>query len=159
MNNVAWTPAERRVSTHSGFTRHAGEGRTTGRTRFPERATLATPPGWPTSVRPPHAPGWQESAANYLLDCSPPEYRTIPVLRRHVVVLARFTAEHVESQLVACTQGLAGVRTSLGDYVTPDVVEAAAQTWHEQQAFLRRRRREIALVEEALRGGVFVQKL
>lgn len=154
MSSSAWTPAP-----PHGFTRHIGENRPVGRTRFPEGTALYTPPGWPREVRPPHAPDWEDGAAAFLLDCSPPEYRTYPVLRRHVVVLARFAAEHVESQLLACRQGIAGVRASLGEYVSPEVLEAATQTWLEQEATLRRRRREIALVEEALRGKVFIQKL
>lgn len=81
------------------------------------------------------------------------------MLRRHVVVLARFAAEHVESELAACGQGLAGMRASLGELVSPEVLEGAAEAWALQQAVLRRRRREIALVEEALRGKIFIQKL
>ena len=98
-------------------------------------------------------------ATAFLLDCSPPEYRSYPVLRRHPVVLARFAAEHVESQLMACREGLAGVRASLGTFVDPEVLEAATAAWQDQEAQLRRRRREVALVEESLRGKVFVRPL
>ena len=49
-----------------------------------------TPPGWPRPVRPPGVPGWEATAAAWLLDICPPEYRSYPVLRRHAVVLARF---------------------------------------------------------------------
>jgi hypothetical protein len=47
------------------------------------------PPGWPREVRPPDAPDWERTAANWLLDLCPPEYRSYPTLRHHVVVLAR----------------------------------------------------------------------
>lgn len=152
---ATWTP-----TTARGFTRPAGVGRRpVGRTRFPEQTALYTPPGWPEGVRPPHAPEWEETAAAFLLDCCPPEYRGYPVLRRHPVVLARFAAEHVESQVGACREGIGGVRASLGEFVTPEVLDAALAAWHEQEAFLRRRRREVALVEEALRGKVFLRKL
>ncbi|HHU38017.1 MAG TPA: hypothetical protein GXZ45_01830, partial [Propionibacterium sp.] len=59
----------------------------------------------------------------------------------------------------ACRDGIGGVRASLGEHVSPEVLEAALAAWHEQAELLRRRRREVALVEEALRGGVFVRKL
>ena len=156
MTAMSWTPARAQ-----GFGRPAAEPgrRPVGRVRFPENTALYTPPGWPEAVRTPHTPDWEASATAYLLDCSPPEYRGYPVLRRHPVVLARFAAEHVESQLTACREGLGGVRASLGEYVTPEVVEAATCAWHDQEAALRRRRREIALVEEALRGKVFIRKL
>ncbi len=118
-----------------------------------------TPPGWPARVRPPGTPDWESTAAAFLLDCCPADYRGYPVLRRHPVVLARFAAEFVESQVRASADGLAGVRTSLADQVAPEVVQAAADAWAEQGARLIRLRREVALVEEALRGRVFVRKL
>lgn len=152
--STTWAPAQ-----PHGFTRHIGEDRPTGRVRFPAQTALYTPPGWPEAVRPPHAPDWEATATNFLLDSSPPEYRGYPVLRRHPVVLARFAAEHVESQLASCREGLGRVRANLGEYVSPEVVEAATQAWQELDASLRRRRREVALVEEALRGKVFIRKL
>lgn len=154
MSAATWTPAR-----PHGFTRHVGEDRPVGRVRFPQQTALYTPPGWPAAVRPPHAPDWEATATAWLLDCSPPEYRGYPVLRRHAVVLARFAAEHVESQLMSCREGLAGVRASLGEYVSHEVVDAASLAWQEQEASLKRRRREIALVEEALRGKVFIRRL
>ena len=118
-----------------------------------------TPPGWPLRVRPPGTPDWEATAAAFLLDCCPSDYRAYAVLRRHPVVLARFAAEFVESQVRASADGLAGVRTSLADHVAPEVVQAAAEAWAEQGARLVRLRREVGLVEEALRGKVFVRKL
>lgn len=118
-----------------------------------------TPAGWPARVRPPGSPDWESTAAAFLLDCCPSDYRGYQVLRRHPVVLARFAAEFVESQVRASTDGLAGVRTSLADHVPPEVVQSAAEAWAEQGARLVRLRREVALVEEALRGKVFVRKL
>jgi hypothetical protein len=43
--------------------------------------------------------------------------------------------------------------------VDPTIVEAAAQAWLEQGARLTRTRRAVSLLEEALRGRVFVPKL
>ncbi|MGV8909304.1 MAG: hypothetical protein ACOH1Y_10005 [Propionicimonas sp.] len=118
-----------------------------------------TPPGWPSRVRPPGTPDWESTATAFLLDCCPSDFRGYPVLRRHPVVLARFAAEFVGSQVRASADGLAGVRTSLADFVAPEVVQSAAEAWAEQGARLVRVRREVGLVEEALRGTVFVRKL
>ena len=149
-------------SSHAhGFGRYAGEPgrRPQGRTRFPGEVTGYVPPGWPEGVRPPHTDGWEETAAAFLLDCCPAEYRGYAVLRRHPVILARFAVAHVESQVQACRDGIGGVRASLGPFVGPEALEAALAAWHEQAELLRRRRREVGLVEEALRGQVFVRKL
>jgi hypothetical protein len=121
--------------------------------------TIYTPPGWPERVRPPGAPDWEATAIAFLLDCCPADFRAYPVLRNHPVVLARFATQFVDGQYHSAQEGLAGVRISLQDYVTPDVVEAAAQAWLEQSAQLVRMRRAVALVEEALRGRVFVRRL
>lgn len=142
-----------------GFARHTEGQRHTGRVRFPVQALPYIPPGWPQEVQRPGTPEWEVSAAAFLLDCCPAEYRGYPVLRRHPVILAHFAAAYVDSQVGVCQDGLGAVRASLGPLVEPPVLEAALAAWHEQGALLRRRRREVSLVEEALRGGVFVQKL
>jgi hypothetical protein len=121
--------------------------------------SVYVPPGWPSQVRPPGAPGWEASAIAYLLDCCPADFRAYRVLRNHPMVLAQFATHFVRGQLEASERGLADVRTSLSEFVEPDVVEAATQAWLEQGARLVRTRRAVALIEEALRGRVFVPKL
>ena len=117
------------------------------------------PPGWPRQVRPPGTSGWEATAIAYLLDCCPPDFRAYRVLRNHPVVLAQFATHFVNAYDEASQRGVAAVRTSLSEYVEPDVVEAATEAWLEQGARLARTRRAVALVEEALRGRVFVRKL
>lgn len=160
---ATWSPAVRgRAFGRPAEARHVdvrrGTVRRTPGAPLPENA-LYTPPGWPDAVRPPHAPEWEPTAVAFLLDCCPADYRLYPVLRRHPVVLARFAAEHVESQIRACREGLGGVRASLDGVVAPHVVDEATAAWQQQAAALQRRRREVALVEEALRGRVFIRKL
>jgi hypothetical protein len=121
--------------------------------------TAYAPPGWPSQVRPPGAPGWEGTAIAYLLDCCPADFRAYPVLRNHPVVLAQFAMHFVKGQQEASERGLAEVRTSISDYVEPDIVDAATQAWLEQGARLVRTRRAVALLDEALRGRVFVRKL
>ncbi len=122
-------------------------------------AAAYAPPGWPSEVRPPGAPGWETTAIAYLLDCCPADFRAYRVVLNHPIVLAQFAMRFVRGQQEASQQGLAEVRTSLSEYVDPDVVEAAAQAWLEQGARLARTRRAVSLLDEALRGGVFVRKL
>lgn len=121
--------------------------------------TYVAPPGWPPQVRPPDAPGWERTAVNWLLDLCPPEYRSYPAVRRHVVVLARFAVLHVEANQLACRRGLSEARSDLRDVADLDTVEAAVETWHAESARLMGVRRAVGLVEEALRGRRFVARL
>lgn len=122
-------------------------------------AALVTPPGWPVRVRPPGAPGWERTAAQWLLDLCPPEYRGYGVLRRHDVVLARFAVLHVEASQAAVRRGLSEARAVLRDHADADTIEAAITTWQAEEARLVQDRRAVGLVEEALRGRRFVARL
>ena len=121
--------------------------------------THVAPPGWPRQVRPPDAPDWERTAANWLLDLCPPEYRAYPALRRHIVVLARFAVLHVEACQAAVKRGLSEARAELRDVATLDVVDAAVETWLAEEARLTGVRRAAGLVEEALRGRRYVARL
>jgi predicted anti-sigma-YlaC factor YlaD len=121
--------------------------------------THVAPPGWPSEVRPPDAPDWEGTAASWLLDLCPPDYRRYDGLRRHVVVLARFAVLHVEAQQAAVKRGLSECRTSLRDVAEDAVVDAALQTFLLEEARLLGVRRAVGLVEEALRGRRFVARL
>ena len=48
-----------------------------GRPRTPGSDGIA-PAGWPREVRPPGAPGWERSAAEWLLDLCPADWRGYP---------------------------------------------------------------------------------
>ena len=117
------------------------------------------PPGWPREVRPPDAPGWERTAEAWLLDLCPPEFRTYPALRRHLVVLARFAVLHVEACQASVRRGLSEARADLRDVALPDVVEAAIETWMAEQARLEALRRSVGLVEDAIRGRRYVARL
>ena len=121
--------------------------------------TYVAPPGWPAQVRPPDAPDWERTANNWLLDICPPEYRSYPALRRHLVVLARFAVLQVEASQLAVRRGLSEARADLRDVATLDVVEAAIQTWQAEDARLLGLRRAVGLVEDALRGRRYVARL
>lgn len=110
------------------------------------------PPGWPRPVRPPDTPDWEATAVSWLLDLCPPDYRRFTGLRRHVVVLARFAVLHVEAQQAATRRGLSDIRGDLRHLADEAVVMAAVQTFQLEDARLQGVRREVGLVEEALRG-------
>lgn len=118
-----------------------------------------TPPGWPDQVLPPSEVDWEQSAVNFLLDCCPPDYRAYPLLRRQPVVLARFAAQHVESQFRAARESIAQARSSLGGYVDAPVLDDSVEVLHQEEARLARLRRAVMLVEETLRGKIFIARL
>jgi hypothetical protein len=70
-------------------------------------------------------------------------------------VLARFAVLHVEAMQSAAKRGVSEGRTALRDVADPDVVERAVATWQLEQARLLALRREVGLVEDALRGRRF----
>lgn len=117
------------------------------------------PPGWPEQVLPPEAPDWEQSAVAFLLDCCPADYRAHQVLRRHPVVLARLAAEFVESQIRASRDALASARAGLGEFVSADVLDGTVEVVQSELARLAIVRRGVMLVEEALRGRIFIRKL
>jgi hypothetical protein len=117
------------------------------------------PPGWPREVRPPGTPDWTRSATAWLFDLCPPDYRAHEVLRRHPVVLARVAAHHVQAGVEAARSGLATARQELADVVDTVTVEATLAAYEHEGARLMATGRSLALVEQALRGTRFHQRL
>ncbi len=121
--------------------------------------TCYLPPGWPAEVDPPVGDDWHNSAVSFLLDCCPADYRAYPLLRRHPVVLARFAADFVDGQIDSTRNALAQARSSLSDVVGPQVLDGAVEMLQTEEARLIRLRRSVALIEETLRGKIFLPKL
>ena len=117
------------------------------------------PAGWPKEVLPPSAPTWEVSAAQWLLDLCPPEYRGYEVLRRYPIVLARFACHHVEAARAGARQAYARARTELGSDVSPEVLDASLRVLEAEGARLNRAIREVLMVEDALRGRRWQAKL
>jgi hypothetical protein len=113
------------------------------------------PPGWPPQVRPPGAPWWEDTAAGWLLDQCPPEYRLYAGLKRHPVVLARFAALHVDACIQAAQRGISEARTSLREFLPTESVEGAIAMWERESARLLTVKRAVGLIEEAFRGVQF----
>lgn len=125
----------------------------------PDHGSICLPPGWPEGVQPPETPDWEQSAVAFLLDCCPADYRGHGVLRRHPVVLASLAGQFVESQIRASREALSRTRSGLDSYVSSDVLDDTVEVLQVEEARLVRVRRGVALVEEALRGRVFIRRL
>ena len=120
---------------------------------------MNVPPGWPAEVHPPESEAFERTAVAWLLDHCPPEFRGYPVLRRQPVVMARFTAHHVDGALGASRAGYRSARTELRDAVSPEVVAEALEAWETEGSRLLALSRAVDLVEQALRGKRFVPRL
>ncbi|MGI5492724.1 hypothetical protein [Microtetraspora malaysiensis] len=117
------------------------------------------PTGWPSEVRPPDTPDWEESAAAWLLDAVPPDYRAYGVLRRHPLALARMARHHVQAEIEAARTGYRGAAVDLKGHLPPHAVEGVLDAYRREGARLVRLARSVELVEHALRGEPFVAKM
>lgn len=117
------------------------------------------PPGWPSAVRPLGTPGWERTAAAWLLDQCPADYRAHPAWQRHPVALAWVAGLHVESQLEAMRAAYRRVRVELAEQLTPEAVEQVKHALETEGLRLRSVQRGISLVGDALRGEVYVPRL
>lgn len=111
-----------------------------------------TPPAWPDGLPPPDADDWVAGACAWLLDQCPPEYRLHEVLRRHPVVLARFTRWHVASGIDGHQRALGLVRADLAGHVDAPTVEAAVVTLERELSRLTALLPQVRAVENALAG-------
>ncbi|MBO3751897.1 hypothetical protein J5X84_38005 [Streptosporangiaceae bacterium NEAU-GS5] len=116
------------------------------------------PPEWPTAVRRPDVPDWEVSAATWLLDACPPDYRAYTVLRRHPVTLAFLARLHVDGQIEAARVGF---RTagSLNAFVEPHTRDEIQEVLRREGPRLVALAASIAAVEHALRGGTFTEQI
>jgi hypothetical protein len=110
-------------------------------------------------VRAPGVPGWEATAASWLLDQCPADYRSHDVLRRHPVVLARLASHHIAAALTGAREAYAGARRELGGQVEPEVLAASLRVLEAEGARLARAVREVALVEDALGGARWRSRL
>ncbi len=117
------------------------------------------PPGWPEQVRLPGAEGWERSAAAWLLDLCPADYRAYEVLRRHPLALARFAQHCVSAGIVASRHGLATARDELRGRIPAEAIESTVRAYEIEGARLVRVGREVELVTQALDGHTFRAKL
>lgn len=117
------------------------------------------PPGWPTGVHPPGSAEFEATAVAWLLDVVPPDYRLHGVLRRHPVALASMARHHTAACVEGARQGYRTARTELGEALPPHAVDAVLDAYRTEGRRLAAAARAAELIERALRGETFTEKL
>jgi hypothetical protein len=117
------------------------------------------PPGWPTGVHPPGSAEFEATAIAWLLDVVPPDYRLHGVLRRHPVALAAMARHHTAACVEGARQGYRSARTELGEALPPHAVDAVLDAYRTEGRRLAAAARAAELIERALRGETFTEKL
>jgi hypothetical protein len=117
------------------------------------------PPGWPAGVHPPGTEGFEQTAAAWLLDVVPPDYRLHGVLLRHPVALAMMATHHVTACVEGARRGYRTARSELGGDLPPAGVEAVLAAYRSEGRRLSQTARSVELVARALRGEDFVPQL
>jgi hypothetical protein len=117
------------------------------------------PPGWPTGVHPPGSAEFEATAVAWLLDVVPSDYRLHGVLRRHPVALAAMARHHTAACVEGARQGYRSARTELGEALPPHAVDAVLAAYRTEGRRLAATARAADLIERALRGETFAEKL
>lgn len=117
------------------------------------------PPQWPTEVPHPASPAFQGRVVSWLLDLCPADYRDEPTLTRYPVVLVRLAQRSVAAQGRGVDLAIGGIRAELVRVESESVIEKAIEALVRQRERLLRVRRELTVVEHALRGGEFIERL
>jgi hypothetical protein len=117
------------------------------------------PPGWPAGVHPPGSQDFERTAAAWLLDVVPPDYRLYGVLRRHPAALASLARHHLAACVEGARQGYRTARTELGNALPPHGVDAVLAAYRSEGRRLVATATAVGLVERALRGETFTPRL
>ncbi len=123
------------------------------------RAVRGAPPGWPVGVPPPDVAGWEDAATEWLLDQCPADYRLYEPLRRHPVALAWVAAQHVRAQVEAARECYRRARVELGNDLGARGVSEVLGVLEREGLRLRAAARSAELLDDALRGKRFVERL
>lgn len=115
-----------------------------------ENDASGRPSDWPAQVRPPGTPRWQASAAEFLLEALPPDYRSHEVFRHNPRVLAWTAACHVAYALAALRQNYRTAAVDLKPHLAPHVIEQVLDTHRVEGRRLTALAASIAAVGQAL---------
>ncbi len=96
--------------------------------------------------------GFEQTAAAWLLDVVPPDYRLHGVLLRHPVALAMMATHHVTACVEGARRGYRTARSELGGDLPPAGVEAVLAAYRSEHRRLSQAARSVELVARALRG-------
>lgn len=117
------------------------------------------PAGWPDGVADPEADDFVKRAVAWLLDQGPGEWRTVALLREQPLLLAYLTRCDVASRLEGARKAYATARHDVGEEVDPPTLAAFLAALESEGARLLALTREVTLVEEALRGRRWRERL
>lgn len=122
-------------------------------------ADVYLPNAWPAGVAAPGSEDWEASAASWLLDVAPPEYRDHPVLRRFPTALASMTLCHARACLEGARRAYRAARAELGETIPPHAVDGVLAALRTEGFKLAAVVRGVELVQRALRGETFTPVL
>lgn len=112
------------------------------------------PPGhWPAGVHPPGAETFEQTAAVWLFDQLPPDYRLHGVLRRYPVVLARLACEHITASLESARAGYRAARVDLRGHLPAHALEQVMEVYLTEGRRLAETLKEAEAIDRALRGA------
>ncbi|MFI6541448.1 hypothetical protein ACIBHY_53975 [Nonomuraea sp. NPDC050547] len=109
------------------------------------------PEGWPEEVLPPSAEGWQSTAAAWLLDGLPPNYRAHEQLRTYPLALAVMARHHLDQALIAARRGYGRVAVDHRGQLEPHIIEQLLGVYRMEGRRLQARQGAVHLIEQALR--------
>jgi hypothetical protein len=110
-------------------------------------------------VHPPGSDDFESTAAGWLLDVVPPDYRLHGVLRRYPVALAALARYHSRACVEGARQGYRTARTELAGVLPPHAIDTVLAAYRKEGARLAATAEAVDLVERALRGEVFTPKM
>ena len=117
------------------------------------------PPGWPAGVHPPDSERFAETAAAWLLDVVPPDYRLHGVLMRHPAALACLARHHLTACVEGARDGYRTARAELNGQLPPGGIEAVLEVYRSEGQRLASAAQAAELIERALHGETFVPQL
>jgi hypothetical protein len=109
-----------------------------------------TPPGWPKALPPAGTDEFNDRVVLWLLDQSPADFRTSP-LRAMPLALCCVVSHSLDGLLAGVRSAYRSARTELADVIGPSGLLALQQVLEAQGARIAATKREVALVEAALR--------
>jgi hypothetical protein len=110
-------------------------------------------PDWPTGVHPPESESFERTAADWLFDHVPADYRLHGVLRRHPAALSRLALRHVSASLDAAREGYRTARVDLRDLMPHHAVDQVMRAYLDEGRRMAVLLRSVEEVDHALRAA------
>ncbi|WP_393916780.1 hypothetical protein [Halostreptopolyspora alba] len=110
------------------------------------------PADWPAGVHPPGSESFERTAAGWLFEHLPADYRTHGVLSRYPVALSRLAREYVAGSLEGTRQGYRNARVDLRGVLPPQAIDQVMRAYQEEGRRMALALRAIEVVDDALRA-------